>query len=480
MSKRKALSTVVPAAAAARATKGKATADENADENADEQIVPFEEKEATEQELVISRTKELKSLAVEDLKKLLLANGLETGKKGDMIASMLKHEAKLRKAAKEQKAQIRAVVVEKKQELERMPLPKLSNACEESGLKGLKNKEAKVQGLLVQWQRDGGVDKALAAIAHAARIQTLEAIDEAKLQRMCKTHGVDPYVKEIMVDRISKCECLKGCYARPVFVQESQAPKEEKGDMIEALLASEQRRKKESDLKRQEEEIALGKMKELKSLSLDDLKKRLAKKKIEANGKKDDMVQTLFLAVMDEEAASSRQACLKSKSAQELKELLQHNGLDASGGKDHMIKALLAHEAQRKEDLKAFEAKVREVIEEKKEALHGFANSALKEMCAEKGLPVGGNASDRIERLAEEMHKDPSVEESVSWSIRAKRRDALMAMEKPALAKLCEELEVSPLMKSVMIERILDAEAEANKCSDAQGSEPATKKPRKM
>ena len=47
------------------------------------------------------------------------------------------------------------------------------------------------------------------------------------------------------------------------------------------------------ELKRQQEEALLQRRKELKSLSLEDLKKRAAKKGLEANGKKEDLVEAV-------------------------------------------------------------------------------------------------------------------------------------------------------------------------------------------
>merc|ERR1712232_1113830 len=121
------------------------------------QIVPFaaEKKETSEKEVVAERTKELKAMSAGDLKELLVSNGLETGTKEVMIKSLLKHEAKVRAAAREQKAKIRAVVVKKKQELEALSVPELGKLCSDAGLKGLKGPE-RVQRLLVHWQENDG------------------------------------------------------------------------------------------------------------------------------------------------------------------------------------------------------------------------------------------------------------------------------------------------------------------------------------
>merc|ERR1712059_190380 len=110
---------------------------------------------------------------------------------------------------------IRAVVVQKKQELESQSLPQLSKLRDNIGIKGLRSKEERVQRLLVHWQEQDGVDKALAQIAQDERQKELDALDNAKLQKLCTKVGVDPFVKEIMVERISKQEYATGCYARP-------------------------------------------------------------------------------------------------------------------------------------------------------------------------------------------------------------------------------------------------------------------------
>merc|ERR1719502_2404481 len=157
-----------------------------------------------------------------------------------MIKSLLKHEAKERAAAQEQKAKIRAVVVKKKQELESQSPSELSKVCESYGIKGLRSKEEKVQRLLVHWQEHDGVDKALAQIAQEEKEQELRALDTAKLQKLCSKMGVDPYVKEIMVERISKRENETGHYSRPGLLQDLDAPKEDKNvDMVDSLLANE-------------------------------------------------------------------------------------------------------------------------------------------------------------------------------------------------------------------------------------------------
>lgn len=457
----------------------KANLKEKTEEETEGQIVAVEtEKELTEQDVVAARTKELKGIAAADLKELLVSNGLPTGTKEVMIKALLKHEAKARSVAREQKNKIRAVVIKKKHELESLATPELSKLCESKGLKGLRSKEERVQRLLVQWQENDGVDQALAQIAEDDRKQELDAMDTSKLQKLCNKMGVDPFVKEIMVERISKKENESGCFSRPALAQEDETKDEKKGDMIEALLASEAQRKKEKDLKSQQEEALMQKRKELKSLSIEDLKKRLAKKGLEASGKKEDMIEALFVAVVQEHTANLRKEELKSKSQQDLKELLSRQGLE-TGSKEQMIKTLLAHEATVREDLKAFEAKVGEIAAQRGKELEAKSIAALKEMCVAKSLPVGGGKEEKIERIVEELQKDGEMDKVVSKGLREKRMAELMALEKPVVVQLCEKAGVNPVVKDIMVERIMMRESEGDSAIALVDSEPAAKKARK-
>merc|ERR1712086_449974 len=240
-----------------------------------------------------------------------MGNGLATGKKEVMIKALLKHEAKVRVAARDQKAKVRGVVVKKKQELEESSTSELSKLCDAAGIKGLRSKEERVQRLLVRWQENDGVDKALSQIAEQERTQEPSAMDVNQLQKLCNKMGVDPFVTEIMVDRISKKENKMGCYSRPALPQDEAPQAQQSGDMVEALLANEAQRKKEQESRSQQEDKLLQKRKELKSLSIEDLKKRLTKKGLESNGKKDDLVEALFVLAVQEAADTARQTELK-------------------------------------------------------------------------------------------------------------------------------------------------------------------------
>merc|ERR1712118_24414 len=159
----------------------------------------------------------------------------------------------------------------------------------------------------------------------------------------CTKSGVDPYVTEIMVDRISRHEFESGLYARPVVAQEIEAPKEEKkGNLVDAVLANEAQRAKEKEVQAKKEQVALSKLKDLKNLSIDDLKKKLAKKGLEATGKKEEMIKALFTALIEEDALAERKSALKEKSQPELKTILARNKLEATGSKQQLVEAIIA------------------------------------------------------------------------------------------------------------------------------------------
>merc|ERR1711896_119228 len=188
-------------------------------------------------------------------------------------------------------------------------------------------------------------------------------------------------------------------------------------------------------------------------------------------------VEALFIAAVQEDQANARQADLKSKSQQELKELLSRQGLE-TGTKEQMIKTLLAHEAKCREDLRVFESKVVEVATQQKEQLDDKTNAALKDMCSAKGLPVGGGKEERIERLVEEAQKDGDLDKIVARNLRNKRKEELMSMNKSTVVELCEKVNVDPLVKDIMVERIMMQENEGEGAIAMTDMEPAAKRAR--
>merc|ERR1712217_856681 len=110
-----------------------------------------------------------------------------------------------------------------------------------------------------------------------------------------------------------------------------------KASMVESLLAKEAQRKKENELKQQQEEATVKKMKELQAMSIDNLKKALSKKgKKEAIGKKDDLIKALFTIYDEERKLAERKTKLQSLALDGLKKLASKHGLPMAG-KEKMI-----------------------------------------------------------------------------------------------------------------------------------------------
>jgi hypothetical protein len=441
--------------------------EEDIDEDAEEEESEEEKLKKREEQITADRTKELKMMYMEDLKKLATVAGI-TGTKENMIKALLKYEAKARVATREQEAKIRAVVVEQKEELESQSISQLGKLCESKGIKGARSKPERVQCLLVKWQEEDGVDKALARKAQEERKMELMAMDDQYLRSLCDKAKLDPFVKEVLVERISKSEYEMGRYSRAVRKEETAAP-DAKLDVVDALLVSEGARKREKELKNKLEEEVARKKKELRAMSVEDLKKAVEKKGLEA-GKKEEMIEALYQVNLEEEKVAARKSELKKMGAKTLKDLLMNNGLE-TGSLNGMIETMLAHEAKLREELRTSEAKVGEIVLRKKEELESKSMAALKEICMTKGLPVGGTKEEKVERLLEEAQRDGEVDKVVSSMMRNARKDALMCMEKFDLSALCEKMNVDPFVKSVMVERILAYEEEC--------TEPVTKKARK-
>eukprot|EP00933_Yihiella_yeosuensis_P085100 TRINITY_DN998_c0_g1_i2.p1 TRINITY_DN998_c0_g1~~TRINITY_DN998_c0_g1_i2.p1 ORF type:complete len:494 (-),score=218.69 TRINITY_DN998_c0_g1_i2:272-1753(-) len=415
-----------------------------------------------EKEIVSARKKELKSTPVDQLKELMTSNGLETGKKEDMIESLVAHEAKVRADARAEEVKRRAVVVAKKDELEALQLPELKDLCSDVGIKGVLPKPVRVEQLLKHWLENDGVNKALAKQAYDARETDLAAMDKPTLLKICEAAGANAFVKEIVAERILKKEVTMGRFQKPKVEDDdaAEAPVEEKkaADMIDALMASDANRKKEEELKQQQEEEAAAKRKELKAKSVDELKKALKSKGVEPTGNKDAMVDALFEVGVQEAALAARTLKLKAMAHDDLKKLLARKGLDAP--KTGMVAAVLAHEAKIREQCKAYEVKVSEVLVKIKEDMDSKTGADLKELCATRNLKLGLTKEDRIKVLLQDARDNGEVDKVITALAKDARTQELLAMDTAALKKLCEEMEVDPLVKEVMIERVLSREEE--------------------
>merc|ERR1719191_938044 len=145
----------------------------------------------TEKELELekqaARQKELKAMKASDLKELATRIGLDsTQKKDDLAENVVAHEAKLRADALARAEKMRAVVVQKKEELEGLTISDLAKLCATKNIEGARSKEERVVRLLKQWQDCNGVMKALEQECKQERAKELGTMDSLSLRRLCQ------------------------------------------------------------------------------------------------------------------------------------------------------------------------------------------------------------------------------------------------------------------------------------------------------
>jgi len=386
-----------------------------------------------------------------------------------MLDAILKHEAQARAALRERKAQVRQVVIAKKEELEAMGLPELKQECSSLGITGQLSKPARIEMIIKQWQEDDGVDKALAKIALDQRHSELTAKDKPVLSDLCEANGIDPFVKELIVERVVRVENKAGRFARPSSELKQlpdddaqKAPK--KTDIVDALLANEENRKRERELRRQEEELTESKKRELRALTIDELKKQLSKHKLDTSGKKEELVEALYLVKAQEDGVVARKTELKALGTDKLKALLELNAIDVGKGTkaNDMVESFLARERDVREAARLYEVKVAEAFIKQKEDLETKSTAELKEMCANKNVKPGVGKEVHVERLMDELRESglPEVEKLIAKQARSARYAELMAMDQSALLQLAEDMEIDILVKEVMVERVMAHEEE--------------------
>jgi hypothetical protein len=311
----------------------------------------------------------------------------------------------------------------------------------------------------------------------------LAAMENSDLIELCDKAGVDPLLKEVMVDRLIKHEGAAGRFARPETHNDEEmedSTKEGKADLVDAVLADEKKRKKQNDLKRKHEEAEEKKRNEVQSMSVDELKKVLTKKGQDATGKKSELVETLMAITKQEEALAARRTKLRALGIDELRSMLTERNVKAPQKKDAMISAIFEHDERTQREVEAHKARAMEMEAKKKEELQGHSANELKDMCAAKGLRLGRNGDERVATLLEAARADGEIDRLVTAAMRDARKDELLAMDKEALKALCDPAGIDVMVKDVVIERILSHESENGRVAvGAEDGKPPAKKAKK-
>ena len=76
-------------------------------------------------------------------------------------------------------------------------------------------KEERVERLLDEALNAGEVDKAVVVIVRNTRKEALMAFDKSSLLKLCEATGTDPFVKDVMVERILMQESEEGECVEP-------------------------------------------------------------------------------------------------------------------------------------------------------------------------------------------------------------------------------------------------------------------------
>jgi len=162
--------------------------------------------------------------------------------------------------------------------------------------------------------------------------------------------------------------------------------------------------------------------------------------------------------VSEKTVVANRKEDLGKMYVADLKELAQHKGLE-KGTKEEMVKGILALEAKARDEVRAREEKVKQVEKKIKEDLKAKNLSDLKDLCRSKSLPIGGSKDDLVARCLAAAKKEGEVEKSLNNMAAESRRSELLGLDKDKLLALCKKVGVDPLVKEVMVERIVSQES---------------------
>merc|ERR1711871_296192 len=157
---------------------------------------------AVQDEAVAARQAELKSKSQQELKEILVRLGMESGSKDHMIKALLAHEAKVRENLKAFESKIGAAVTEFKGQLDSKTNAALKDLCSAKGLAVGGGKDDRIERLVEEAKKDGELDKIVSANLRNKRKEELMSMEKPAVVQLCEKTGVDPAVKDIMVERI--------------------------------------------------------------------------------------------------------------------------------------------------------------------------------------------------------------------------------------------------------------------------------------
>merc|ERR1719289_32310 len=197
-------------------------------------------------------------------------------------------------------------------------------------------------------------------------------------------------------------------------------------------------------------------------MTLDQLKSLVSSKGMEVAGKKEELIEVAFKIRLQDEAVAARRNELRSMAIDDLRDVAKGCKLAAAatGKKDALVDAVLAHEAKAREDTRAFDAKVEEVLAQWAEGLEEKSGAELKDMCASRGLKLGTSKEDRLRAIVQDWRAGKDVDAAVAEQRRAARAAELASAPLLDVLALCRALGIDTVVKEVAVERLLAHEVE--------------------
>merc|ERR1712054_666995 len=138
---------------------------------------------------------------------------------------MLAHESKIRENLKAFESKIGEAVAQKKEELECKTNAALKDLCGKKGLAVGGGKDDRIERLVEEAQKDGDLDKVVSVNLRNKRKEELMSMEKPAIVELCQKTGVDPAVKDIMVERILAQESEGGAV---IAMANAEAPPSKK------------------------------------------------------------------------------------------------------------------------------------------------------------------------------------------------------------------------------------------------------------
>jgi hypothetical protein len=150
----------------------------------------------------VQRRRELNTMKLSTIRDIVTRRGLPVGSKDKMIEAIIVFEAERQKSIRKHKDNAQDVLAKRRQELSKMTKQELNDLLKSYALQTGGTKPACIERLLATLQEQREIQKALTRMAMESRRAKLMAMDEQHLYQLCMQKGVDPFSKDVLMDRL--------------------------------------------------------------------------------------------------------------------------------------------------------------------------------------------------------------------------------------------------------------------------------------